>query len=301
MVDIKQLSSDVKVNVAKRPNLEVIAHDAGHGRAIMSELYDMFYLHGPGNGTMLSLPFDQLVEHGVGHAVYNETSADPRAVINLANRGVFSALALSIGQAQRYQNLIRPDLPLIVKVDGHLLVGKEVDHPRMATMASVEKALEVGANAIGYTFYIGGEATQEDFERVCAITEEAHRHGKPVFMWAYSRGPFVDQMGAASLYWSAQGVSVAGSIGADVVKFKYPERPKDLAFYKGAMDKKGYLGSKMPEVVRFFDPAVEIQDDKAEYDDEMQVRRAALCAAIEPNLLKINSGGPRTPNIDGLL
>ena len=96
-------------NVQKRPTLETIASEGNLGRPRMAELYRMFYVNGPGHGTMLSLPFDQLVEHGVGHTFKWARSADPRAIIELGNRGCFSALALSIGQAEKYQNLIRPD------------------------------------------------------------------------------------------------------------------------------------------------------------------------------------------------
>ena len=185
---LENLSGDSKVNVANRPTLETMAQEANWGRPRTSELYSMFYGNGPGYGTMLSLPFDQLVEHGVGHTLKWERSGDPRSVIELGNKGIFSALALSIGQAEKYQNLIRPDLPLIIKVDGHFLVGKEVPYPRHSVMSTVERACDAGANAIGYTFYIGGEETEQDVERVAEITDVSHQCGKPVFMWAYARG-----------------------------------------------------------------------------------------------------------------
>ena len=84
----------------------------------------MFYAHGPGNGKFLSLPFDQRVEHGPGHMAKWERAAEPDIVIELANKGNYSALVLPIRTAEKYQNLISPEVPLIVKVDGHFRVGK---------------------------------------------------------------------------------------------------------------------------------------------------------------------------------
>ena len=311
MVLLENLSYDARKNVAGRPTLEKISYEGNIGRARMSELYRMFYVSGPGNGTMLSLPFDQLVEHGVGHCLAWERSADARAVIELGNRGNFSALALSIGQAEKYQNLIRPDLPLLVKVDGHFLAGKDIPHYRHATMSSVERAVEAGANAIGFTFYLGGEETEEDIERVAKIVEEAHRYGKPVFMWAYTRGPLPDKMGADSLYWCAQGISAAESFGVDVVKQKFPMPAKNIEAYKQNLgkfmdkkedvyskldkisEKKGYLYSKMPDVSKLLE--LEPQNPK-DVSYELHVKRLAFMSAVAPNLLKIISGGPKAEN-----
>ncbi len=295
MVLVNQLTAEAKRNVITRPVLHRIAAEGGMGRARLSELYRMFYSNGPGQGTMLSLPFDQLVEHGVGHALKWDRSADPRAVIELANKGIFSALVLSIGQAEKYQNLIRPDLPLIVKVDGHFLIGKEVPYPRQSNMATVHRAIRAGANAIGFTMYLGGEETEQDVERVAEITEAAHDCGKPVFMWAYTRGPLPEKMGPDSLYWCAQGISAAESIGVDVVKQKYPVPSKNPEVYRQCLSEsggsKGYLLSKMPEV----DQLLSLEPEVGQVlTMDQQVKRLSFMSQIAPNTLKIISGGPKT-------
>jgi len=292
MVVIKDLSADAEKNVSERPTLERIAYEGAIGRARTTELYNMFYKNGPGNGTMLSLPFDQLIEHGVGHALKWEESANSKVVIELANRGDFSLLVLSIGQAEKYQNLIRADLPLLVKVDGHFLIGNEVNYPRHSNISSVERAVRAGANAIGCTFYLGGEETEQDVERVAEIIEDAHRFEKPVFVWAYARGPFVDKMGADSLYWCAQGISAAESLGADVVKQKFPVPVKGEKgeAYKMNLSKGGYLHSKMPEIDQLLELEPENPDDVS---SELHVKRLSFMSQVAPNILKIISGGPK--------
>ena len=72
-------------------------------RGVTEKLSRMLYEYGPGNGTFLGLPFDQLIEHGPGHEWKWERAAKPGSVIELANQGDFSALVLSVGQAQKYQ------------------------------------------------------------------------------------------------------------------------------------------------------------------------------------------------------
>jgi len=292
---LKDLTAEPKTNISARPTLETIAREGGLGRARTAELYSMFHAHGPGHGTMLSLPFDQLVEHGVGHTLKWDRSGDPRAVIELGNRGPFSLLALSIGQAEKYQNLIRPDLPLLVKVDGHFMVGKQVPYARHSVMADVERAVEAGANAIGFTFYIGGTETQEDVERVAEITDIAHQYGKPVFMWAYARGPLPEAMGADSLFWCAQGISAGESIGVDVVKQKFPAPAKNIEVYRKNLGvvagQKGYYYSKMSEIEQLLELEPE---DPAAVPYELHVKRLAFMAAVAPNTLKIISGGPKT-------
>ena len=296
MVLIKDISSDAAINVARRATLEKIAHDAGFGRARFSELYRMLYVHGPANGTMLNLPFDQLVEHGVGHMFAWERAADPRAVIELANRGNFSALALSIGQAEKYQNLIRPDIPLIVKVDGHFLVGKEVPYERHSNMATVERALRAGANAIGFTCYFGSKETKRDVERCAEITDLAHQHGKPVVAWMYARGPLAEKMGEDSLYWCAQAVSAGESLGVDIVKQKVCAAAKNRSEYARALSEtvedgkkaKGYFYSKAPDVNKLLELEPEAQEA---WTQELQVKRLAYQNSVAPASFQINSGG----------
>ena len=292
MVLIKNLSSSPFENARERPTLKKISKDGSLGRARTAELYKMFYSSGPGNGTMLSLPFDQLVEHGIGHHLNWENSAESEYVIRLANEGCFSAIALSIGQAEKYQTQIKPDLPLIVKVDGHLSIGDEVSNNRQSMMSSIERAVQAGANAIGFTFYVGGKDTQEDMERVSRIVEESHKYGKPTFMWAYARGPLPKKMGEDSLYWCSQGVSLAESLGVDVVKQKFPmplkntdSHPNIIDAYHGGL---AVFSKSMPNVLQL----MELEPEGKECPYDLHVRRASFLGKVAPRTLVIVSGGP---------
>jgi len=283
------------------------------GRGVIANLYRMFYLQGPGAGTFLGLPFDQLVEHGPGHEFKWEYSARPRSVIELANRGreYFSALVLSVGQAQKYQHDIDHAVPLIVKLDGHFYTGKinSENYPRHTMFGSVEEALRLGATAIGLSFYLGSEQTGEDIERISKIREEAHNCGIPLVLWSYPRGPLFDKIQADSLLACHYAVSAAESLGADVVKTKFPAvvKPKCRDKYDEFIVEE--YSSKIPEAIRYlelepeyeqlkaYQREIETKNEKPNYDSlldrELHIRRARLVVGAATRTFVIFSGGPR--------
>jgi len=296
-----RLSADHAVNVSRRPTLEKTAHDGSIGGGRFKRLYSMFYAHGPGNGKFLGLPFDHRVEHGPGHMAKWERSAEPDIVIQLANQGNYSALALPLRTAEKYQNLINPEVPLIVKVDGHFRVGskQEVPYHRHASYGDTEKminkASNLGADAVGMTFYIGGEETEEDVERIGEIVEEAHGCGLPAVMWGYARGPLPERVGADSLCWCHAAVAAAEDLGADVVKTKFPRPARNLEEYKkmllGEKSEKGFVEEKMPEAPEMYLSLEPKKGEPVPYD--LHVKRVNLVTSPAKRTLVVVSGGPK--------
>lgn len=283
------------------------------GRGVISNLYRMFYLQGPGAGTFLGLPFDQLVEHGPGHEFKWEYCAKPKSVIDLVDRGVeyFSALVLSIGQAQKYQHDIDHAVPLIVKLDGHFYTGKvnQSNYPRPTMFGSVEDALKLGAAAVGLSFYLGSEQTGEDIERIAFIREEAHNNGLPLVLWSYPRGPVFDAIQADSLLCCHYAVSAAESLGADVVKTKFPNVVKPKCRYAYAKFIKDEYSKKIPEAVRYlelepdekklldYEKGMKEKKKKPNYDSLLDrarhIERARIVVGAGTRTFVIFSGGPR--------
>ena len=197
-IDEIDIEIDVEKNAAVRPTLEKMRFlEAG----VEANLYRMLYVHGPGNGTALFMPFDQKSsEHGPGHEFLWERdnataeeinlrgkgSADMRAIAELVNRGNFSGYVLHPGNVRQAKHLFRPDIPLIYKIDGHITQPQSAGI--MSTAGSIEDALRHGASAVGLTIYPGGEHVKEDFERAAEIIREAHKAGLVAVVWAYARG-----------------------------------------------------------------------------------------------------------------
>ncbi len=304
---ISNLSTDPATNVANRPTLEDIAADQGMSRAKFNRLYNILYNCGPGEGKFLSLPFDQRVEHGAGHQFKWDRGARLDSVVELANKGDFSALVLSMGETEKMQNRIKPDIGVICKMDGHFRVGssEEVPFHRHTNFGSVKRALDAGADAIGLTFYVGSQNMQEDIERISEVVEEAHYYQLPVVIWAYARGPMPGRVGVDSLYWCHMAVSAAQSVGADVVKTKFPSATSDIDAYEHMLfgdegaegfkngGGKGFVSAKMKEGAWAYWQLEQAQNPEAGFTHEEHVRRMNLVMQAADRAFVVVSGGPK--------
>lgn len=182
----------------------------------------LLYAHGPGGGTLLILPIDQGLEHGPVDFFANPDSLDPKYQYDLAKEGNFSAIALHIGLAEKYFHEYAGDVPLILKLNGKTGIPSDAQ-AFSALTGSVEDAVRLGADAVGYTVYVGSPSQDRDFAQFSRIREDADRLGMPVIVWAYPRGEAVAKKGGKeSLYAIDYAARVALELGADIVKVNFP-------------------------------------------------------------------------------
>jgi fructose-bisphosphate aldolase, class I len=187
-----------------------------------TRLKHLLYDHGPGGGTLLVLPIDQGLEHGPVDFFANPDSLDPQYQYELARDGKFSAIALHIGLAEKYFHEFAGDVPLILKLNGKTAVPSDAQAFSPLT-GTVEDAVRLGADAVGYTVYVGSPAQDRDFLQFLEVRRAAERLGMPVVVWAYPRGEAVAKKGGKeSLYAVDYAARVALELGADVVKLNYP-------------------------------------------------------------------------------
>jgi fructose-bisphosphate aldolase, class I len=187
-----------------------------------ARLKRLLYGHGPGGGTLLVLPIDQGLEHGPVDFFVNPEAQDPSYQFRLAREGRFSAIALHIGLAEKYFHEFAGDVPLILKLNGKTAIPPDTQAFSPLT-GSVEDAVRLGADAVGYTVYVGSAAQDRDFEQFRVVRSEANRLGMPVIVWAYPRGDSVAKRGGKeSLYAVDYAARVALELGADIVKLNYP-------------------------------------------------------------------------------
>jgi fructose-bisphosphate aldolase, class I len=187
-----------------------------------TRLKRLLYDHGPGGGTLLVLPIDQGLEHGPVDFFANPESLDPLYQYELARDGKFSAIALHIGLAEKYFHEFAGDVPLILKLNGKTAVPSDAQAFSPLT-GTVEDAVRLGADAVGYTVYVGSPAQDRDFLQFLEVRRAAERLGMPVVVWAYPRGEAVAKKGGKeSLYAVDYAARVALELGADVVKVNYP-------------------------------------------------------------------------------
>jgi fructose-bisphosphate aldolase, class I len=196
-----------------------------------ARLRRLLFDYGPGNGTLLLLPIDQGIEHGPRDFFPNPASKDPEYQFSLAAEAGYSAIACQIGLATRYYPDYAGQVPLILKVNGKTDVPPS-DDALSTTNASVEDAVRLGADAVGYTMYLGSPRQDADLHQLKGVREDCERYGMPLIVWAYPRGAAIDKKGGANSFYAIDyAARMAMEMGADVVKLNFPkfdpEKDKD--------------------------------------------------------------------------
>jgi len=196
-----------------------------------TRLRRLLYEFGPGNGTLMLLPIDQGVEHGPRDFFPNPASKDPEYQFKLAAEAGYSAIACQIGFAQRYYPDYAGVVPLILKLNGRTEIPPN-DNALSPCNSSVEDAVALGADAVGYTLYVGSPRQDEDFVQLRRVRQDCDRYGMPLIIWAYPRGSAVEKKGGRDSFYAIDyAARVAMEMGADVVKLNMPkldpERDKD--------------------------------------------------------------------------
>lgn len=169
------------------------------------------------NGHVLILAMDQGMEHGPRD--FNQKNINPEYVCDIACRGGFTGFAIQKGVARHYKENYSGKVPLVLKLNGRTEIVPK-DDAYSPPVASVKEAVGLGADAIGYTIYVGSPMEAQMFREFGAIEREAHDFGLPCVVWSYPRGRHVkDEKSPEMVAYAAR---VALELGADIVKINYP-------------------------------------------------------------------------------
>ncbi len=187
------MSPKTKTPAVQRPNLDELGLSMGK----KVRLHRMLYENGLKNGTLLILPIDQGLEHGPVDFFPNPASADPDFQWRLAIEGNYNAIALHYGLARKYMTKWAGRIPLVLKLNGKTSIPSDAD--ALSTMTgSVEDAVSMGADAVGYTLYVGSPRQDEDFLQLQSVREDCDRYGMPLIVWSYPRGSAIEEKGDAT-------------------------------------------------------------------------------------------------------
>lgn len=168
------------------------------------------------NGRGMLLAYDHGFEHGP--IEFDEQSADPSFIMDIADSGHFTGVVCQKGVAARYYNKDNRKAPLIVKLNGKTAfhAGEE---PVSVQNCTVEEAIGLGAVGVGYTIYVGSERENEMLREFSEIEREAHEKGLIVMGWMYPRGKNVkSDTDPETLAYAAR---LGLELNADAVKIKY--------------------------------------------------------------------------------
>jgi fructose-bisphosphate aldolase, class I len=188
-----------------------------------TRLRRLLYDYGPGEGTLLFLPIDQGIEHGPRDFFPNPASKDPEYQFRLAAEAGYSAIACGYGMASKYYPSYAGQVPLLLKLNSKTDVPPS-DEPFSPCNASVEDAVRIGADAVGYTLYVGSPKQSDDFIQLGKVRQDCDLYGMPLVIWAYPRGRDIERKGGQnSLYAIDYAARVAMEMGADIVKLNMPK------------------------------------------------------------------------------
>jgi class I fructose-bisphosphate aldolase len=209
----------------KRKSQSLADLSISHGKRV--RMWRMLYAHGPRNGTLIVLPLDQGLEHGPADFFPNPEALDTEFQFRLAVEGNYSAIALGIGLAEKYMKDYCGRVPLILKLNGKTNIADDAEAVSPLA-ASVEDAVRLGADAVGYTLYVGSPREASGIEALQKVRQDCERLGMPLVMWAYPRGRAIDAKGGKNtLYAQDYAARVAEELGADVVKLHEPEEDNE--------------------------------------------------------------------------
>ncbi|MGH2985728.1 MAG: class I fructose-bisphosphate aldolase, partial [Solirubrobacterales bacterium] len=131
--------------------------------------------------------------------------------------------ACQIGLAEKYYPDYAGQVPLILKVNGKTDIPPS-DEALSTTNASVEDAVRLGADAVGYTLYVGSPRQDQDLHQLRGVREDCDRYGMPLVIWAYPRGAALDEKGGQHTFYAIDyAARMAMEMGADVVKLNLPK------------------------------------------------------------------------------
>jgi class I fructose-bisphosphate aldolase len=252
-----------------RPRLS----ELGLGAGKKARLHRILFQHGLGNGTAVFLPYDQGLEHGPRDFFPNPAASDPAYVARLAVEGGFNGIAVQIGLAEKFYWDYAGQVPLILKLNGKTEIPSDAE-ALSPVNASVAEAVRLGADAVGYTLYVGTPAQDRDFAQYRRIRADAQRYGMPLIVWAYPRGAAIEAKGGKDSFYAVDyAARVASELGADVVKVNFPH-PEKRAGVKSPYDVVYSSQQAIDAVVRSANRTLVLVSGGAKAGDEAMLEKA---------------------------
>ena len=182
-----------------------------------------------GTGKLVILPVDQGFEHGPARSFApNPAGYDPDYHFELALAAGTNGYAAPLGQLECAVDKFAGQVPLILKANSSDVMYSGGDMPYPAVTASVNDALLLGCNAIGFTIYPGSVARKGMYEEIRELAEEAKSVGLAVVIWSYPRGGDLSKEGETAIDIAAYAAQVAAQLGAHIIKVKPPTRHLEL-------------------------------------------------------------------------
>ncbi|HEX7485823.1 MAG TPA: class I fructose-bisphosphate aldolase [Vicinamibacterales bacterium] len=178
-----------------------------------------------GTGYLSILPVDQGIEHSGGASfAKNPIYFDSENIVKLAIEGGCNAVASTFGVLGSVARAYAHKIPFIVKINHNELLTYPNKFDQIM-FGKVQRAVDMGAAAVGATIYFGSEESARQIVEVAQAFTLAHEMGLATVLWCYLRNAQFkkdkDYHVSADLTGQANHLGV--TIQADIIKQKLPE------------------------------------------------------------------------------
>ncbi len=169
-----------------------------------------------GDGTTVILAFDQGFEHGP--AKYDGVDMRPERIFNIAAKGGADAVLVHKGAITSLEKPPSKDVSIICKISGRTTLSpEETEIQRVVT--EVEDAISHGADAIGYSVYIGADRENENLAEFAKVYRACAVYGMPLVGFMYPRGKKVPtKFDLPAIRYAAR---VGAELDCDIIKTYY--------------------------------------------------------------------------------
>ncbi len=221
---------------------EILKNYEGNSPGILSNLACLL-MSGrlAGTGRLVILPVDQGFEHGPARSFApNPLGYDPHYHFQLGIDAGCNAYAAPLGFLEAGAAEFAGQIPLILKLNNNDSLHEGAD-PNSAITGSVQDAMRLGCCAVGYTIYPGSAHSQEMYQHLREIAQEAKSVGLAIVVWSYPRGEGLSKDGETAIDVVAYAAQIAAQLGAHIIKVKVPS-----PHLEQAAAKKMYESEKIP-------------------------------------------------------
>jgi DhnA family fructose-bisphosphate aldolase class Ia len=160
---------------------------------------------------------DHALSHGPARGL-----EDPAALIETMITSGADAIMTSYGVVKKYGHLIRPHVPIIMRIDGgpSLRTGTWREYDDYRLLYEVEDAAQLGASAVVVMHFVGAPAEMETLSNMAEAAAQCARAGLPLLVESLPcPHPNIRNIYDADMI--AMAARIAAEHGADFVKTTY--------------------------------------------------------------------------------
>jgi predicted phospho-2-dehydro-3-deoxyheptonate aldolase len=138
--------------------------------------------------------------------------------------GIADAVVLHKGVAKHSCHIQRSDMGLIIHLSASTSISP--DPNRKTIVGSVEKAIQLGADAVSIHVNIGSDTEHEQLKEAGFVAEVCDDFSIPLLAMVYARGVDLEEKSVDNVIHAAR---VGYELGADIVKVTYTGSLKSFA------------------------------------------------------------------------